>query len=172
MEEPPEPREELGFRRTVCACAFCQVHCRHIPGTLLPSDLARLCPPGQDLLTWAEQHLRALTDKGYPALVPARGPGGACHWFFQGLCAVHADAPFGCAYFDSHMDREEIDRRASAMAESIRQDVAAGGVYGRVWLHLRNKGLLAAGGDREKVWAEMRKVRHRLERGGRCGEGG
>ena len=33
-------REELGFQRTRCACGLCQVHCRHMPGTLHPADLA------------------------------------------------------------------------------------------------------------------------------------
>ncbi len=158
-----ELRQEQGLRRTECACEFCKVHCRHMPGTLVPSDLARLCPAGQDLYAWAEQHLRALTDKPYPVLVPARGVFGPCHWFFDGRCAVHAAAPFGCAFFDAHMGEEEVGRRATAMVEAIREDGAAKGLYGRVWRHLREKGLIAPAGDRAAVRVEMAKVRRMAE---------
>jgi hypothetical protein len=134
-----------------------------MPGTLVPSDLARLCPAGQDVFAWAEQHLRALTGKPYPALVPARGAYGPCHWFFDGKCAVHAGAPFGCAFFDAHMPDEEVARRSAAMVEAIREDAAAGGVYGRVWRHLREKGLVVPAGDRAAVRAGMEKVRRKAE---------
>ncbi len=154
-------REEFAFSRTVCGCSFCQVHCRHVPGTLVPSDLPRLCPQGQDVFAWAEVHLRALTDKLYPALVPARGVSGHCHWFFDGKCAVHAAAPFGCAFFDTHMAEDEIDRRARAMAGAIREDSAAEGVYRRVWEYLCRRGLTARSGDRAAVTGEMAAIRRR-----------
>jgi hypothetical protein len=154
-------RDELGFRRTVCACSFCKAHCRHVPGTLVPSDLPRLCPAGQGVLAWAEVHLRALTDKPYPALVPARNGLGHCHWFFDGKCAVHAAAPFGCAFFDAHMAEDEIRRRAEAMAGAIREDAAGQGLYRRVWDHLCRRGLVARSGDRDAVLAEMEAIRRR-----------
>ncbi len=108
--DPSRQREEHSFRRTVCSCAFCAAPCRHIPGSLDVGDLARLCPAKQDVFTWAEQHLRAITDKSYITLVPARGLDGACHWHFDGKCAVHESAPYGCAFFDSHMSHEEAER--------------------------------------------------------------
>jgi hypothetical protein len=157
-------REELGFRRTECACALCQVHCRHMPGTLIPADLARLCPPGQDLFAWAERHLRALVDKRYPALVPARGLGGSCHWYFEGRCAVHEAAPFGCAFFDSHMTDSETERRSQAAVGAIQEDAAVKGSYYRVWLHLRRKGLVSEAGDRDAVWREMQRIGRRARR--------
>jgi hypothetical protein len=156
-------REELGFRRTVCACALCSAYCRHLPGTLNPSDLDRLCPPGADLLAWAEQHLRALVDKPYPALVPARGPGGACHWLFDGRCAVHESAPFGCAYFDAHQPDDEVARRAEAAVRAIREDEAANGPYYRAWMHLRARGLIAPPGDREALTREALRIVRRNE---------
>lgn len=167
----PSVREELGFRRTACACALCAAYCRHLPGTLNPSDLARLCPPGEDLFAWAERHLRALTDKAYPALVPARGADGHCHWLFAGRCAVHADAPFGCAFFDAHQGNAEVGRRADAAVRAIREDAAADGPYMRVWRHLRRLGLTAAPGDREGLAAEVESLRRRAERGRRRGGG-
>lgn len=167
-------REEFGFGRTVCGCSFCQVHCRHLPGTLVPSDLGRLCPPGHDVLAWAEVHLRALTDKPYPALVPARGVFGHCHWFFDGKCAVHADAPFGCAFFDPHMAEDEVHRRAAAMVEAVREDDAVQGLYRRVWDHLRQRGLTGRSGDRDAAIEEIARIHRqglgRLRRSGnRCG---
>jgi hypothetical protein len=164
MSESPG-REELGFRRTACACALCAAYCRHLPGTLNPSDLARLCPPGADLFAWAEQHLRALTDKPYPALVPARQANGHCHWHFDGRCAVHADAPFGCAFFDAHQGDVEVSRRAAAAVRAIREDAAAAGPYLRVWRHLRRLGLTAPPGDRDGLAAEVQSLRRRAERG-------
>ena len=161
------PREELGFGRTACACAFCAAYCHHLPGTLNPSDLDRLCPPGQDLFAWAEQHLRALTGKSYPALVPARQSNGHCHWHLDGRCAVHANAPFGCAFFDAHQSDAEVGRRADAAVRSIRADTEADGPYLRVWRHLRRLGLTAAPGDRDGLASEMQSLRRRAERGRR-----
>ena len=53
MAEPSPVRQEHGFRRTECACALCQAPCRHVPGSLDPADLSRLCPAGQDVLVRA-----------------------------------------------------------------------------------------------------------------------
>jgi hypothetical protein len=164
LKELPLVREAYGFRRTECGCELCKACCRHLPGTLDPSDLSRLCPPGQDVLAWAEQHLRAQTGKPYPALVPARGGDGHCHWYFEGKCAVHENAPYSCAFFDCHMDEGEVDRRVRATVQAIRDDMAANGLYSRVWLHLRQKGLLSRGGDRSALLLEMRNIQRRGER--------
>jgi hypothetical protein len=154
-------REMFGFRRTECGCAFCKVYCRHLPGALDPSDLPRLCPGGQDIFTWAEQHLRALIDVPYPALVPARNNFGHCHWYFDGKCAVHENAPHGCAFFDSHMSDEEVARRAEATIRACHKDAAINGLYHRVWLHLRGRGLVGRRGDRAGLLAEVQKISRR-----------
>jgi hypothetical protein len=161
VTELPQVREAFGFRRTECDCAFCKVYCRHLPGALDPSDLARLCPPGQEVFTWAEEHLRAVCDKPYPTLVPARREDGACHWYFDGRCVVHDQAPYSCAFFDAHMPPAEVARREAVTIRAIQQDVAADGVYGRVWRHLRKKGLVARPGDRSAVAREMQQIRRR-----------
>jgi hypothetical protein len=155
----PAPREQHGFSRTVCACEFCRAPCRHIPGSLDVSDLERLCPPRQDVFAWAEQHLRALTDKPVPTLVPARQANGHCHWLFEGRCAVHDAAPFGCAFFDVHMSDAEAGRRAEATMEARRKDAAENGLYYRVWLHLQRKGLVQLSGDRVGLAGDWRQVR-------------
>ncbi len=158
-------RIEHGFRRTECACAFCKAYCKHMPGTLDPSDLSRLCPPESDVFAWAEGHLRARVEQPYPALVPARGPDGACHWYFDGLCAVHEAAPFSCAFFDAHMSDDEVRRRVGATVRACEEDAAAGGPYYRVWLHLRQKGLIAPRGDRRALLAELKRIDRSAERG-------
>jgi hypothetical protein len=165
VKELPLVREAFGFRRTECGCELCKVYCRHMPGTLDPGDLPRLCPAGQDVFAWAEQHLRALADRPYPALVPAAHESGQCHWYYAGKCAVHEDAPYSCAFFDAHMAQDEVDRRVAATLRAIRADAAAAGLYSRVWLHLRRKGLVGRGSDRSALAAELRKVRRRAPAG-------
>jgi transposase len=164
VEEVPRGREEFGFQRTECPCPFCRVPCRHMPGSLCPSDLARLCPAGQDVFAWAEQHLRALADRPFPTLVPARQANGHCHWLHEGRCTVHEAAPYGCAFFDSHMTAADVERREAATVRARREDAAADGLYYRVWVHLRMKGLIALPGDRAAVRAEALAVRRNAER--------
>lgn len=156
----PLPQEQYGFRRTVCGCEFCRAPCKHMPGTLDVADLARLCPAGLEVIPWAEEHLRALTDKSVPTLVPARQANGSCHWLFDGQCAVHGHAPFGCAYFDTHMTDAEAQRRAQATVDSRREDAARQGPYFQVWQHLCRKGLTARSGDRPGLARDMQALHH------------
>jgi hypothetical protein len=157
-------REQHGFLRTECGCAFCEAPCRHIPGSLDVSDLSRLCPAGHDVFAWAEQHLRAVTDKPYPTLVPARQANGHCHWLFDGQCAIHANAPYSCAFFDAHMSAGEVKRRSAATIRARREDAAADGLYVRVWRHLGRKGLTSSSGDRTALANEMRRIQRNAER--------
>jgi hypothetical protein len=129
-----------------------------VPGSLDVADLDRLCPPGRDLLAWAEEHLRAVTDKPFPTLVPARQANGHCHWFFEGKCAVHA-APYSCAFFDAHMTEDEADRRSAATIRARQEDAERDGLYYRVWLHLCRKGLTSPSSDRAALAEEVRALR-------------
>lgn len=157
-------REVHGFQRTRCGCDFCTAPCKHVPGGLDPADLAQLCPEGQDIFAWAEQHLRALTNKPYPTLVPARAHNGHCHWFFDGQCAVHENSPYGCAFFDAHMSTDEVERRRAATIEARREDAKNMGLYYRVWLHLCGKGLTGIPGDRKSLNEELRRIYRHAER--------
>lgn len=159
-----------GLERTRCACGLCQAFCRYVPGRLAPADLDAGPPPGQDLFAWAEEHLRAVLDAGEPRLVPARNLRGHCHWFLDGLCLVHDRAPFGCAYFDAHMEPDEVDRRSRLASRAIRDDAAADGPYTRIWTYLRDRGLTATPGDRSGLAAEVRRLRVALGRHGRPGK--
>jgi hypothetical protein len=164
QQELPLIREVHGFKRTRCGCVYCAAPCRHVPGGLDPSDLERLCPPGRDVFAWAEEHLRALTGRPYPTLVPARHPEGHCHWLIEGKCAVHDNSPYGCAFFDAHMSRDEADRRQAATVQARRADADAGGLYHRVWLHLCQKGLIARPGDRAGLVEEVGRMWRNAER--------
>lgn len=149
-------RTEFGFSRTVCACLDCTMNCRYIPGYLIPADLDRIhqqMAPGQDFLTWAGHHLRAspgakLLHRGkvfrVPTLVPARQSNRACTFLTaEGRCAIHAVAPFGCSFFDSHMPGSEADRRSLRGLQAIMQAWAGGELYAQVWLALDQAGLVA-----------------------------
>src|SRR5436853_7832803 len=109
----PVVRTEFGFQRTECGCARCSIFCRYMTGYLIPSDLDRLIPPGEDPLAWAKIHLRALmaAPGGLPSLVPAQQPSGQCHWLEDGKCGVWQNSPYGCAFFDQHMTREAHEQR-------------------------------------------------------------
>ncbi len=162
--EPRPEREQHGFRRTVCDCAYCAAPCRHLPGSLDVDDLTRLCPPGEDLFRWAEQHLRALPEKPFPTLVPARQANGHCQWHFDGKCAVHDAAPFGCAFYDTHMSEAEAERRSAATIRARRDDAACGGLYHQVWRHLVRKGLTGPPGDRDGLRAEWLQISRHARR--------
>jgi hypothetical protein len=159
LSENRSTREAFGFARTVCGCVFCQAPCRHVPGSLDVADLEGLCPAGQDPFTWAEEHLRAVIDKGYPTLVPARTPDGACHWLFEGRCSVHAAAPFSCAFFDSHMSDADIEKRSAATIQARRKDAVANGLYFQIWKHLCRKNLVTPSGNRQALAAEIERLR-------------
>lgn len=165
MHELPLVREVHGFRRTQCACELCKVYCRHMPGTLDPSDLTRLCGDGRDIFAWAEQHLRALVDRPYPTLVPARNNQGHCYWYFNGMCAVHEHAPYSCAFFDAHMPEAEVAKRSTATIQACKDDASAIGLYYRVWRHLVAKGVLGRRGDRQAMRAEVQEMMSRAQRG-------
>jgi hypothetical protein len=163
-----EPVREIhGFRRTRCDCVFCQAPCRHIPGSLDPADLSCLRPAGQDVFAWAEQHLRALTDKRVPTLVPARQANGHCHWYFANRCLVHEHSPYSCAFFDSHMTDHDIEQRSAATLAARRDDAAATGLYFRVWQHLCRLGLTAPAGDRAALEEEVRRLQRQAQRRGK-----
>lgn len=158
---PLPVRNELGAERTQCACLNCAISCRYVPGFLLPSDLVRLSG-SNDLLKmteWAEAHLLAspgatvlrrdntgkLHEMNIPTLVPARKPHSTeCHWLTpQGECAVHEDAPFACAFFDSHTDPDaqtELSKRALYL---LLDESTHPSDYLIIWHHLSSLGKVA-----------------------------
>jgi hypothetical protein len=149
-------RTEFGFARTVCSCRECTLNCRHLPGYLIPADLERLhqqLAPDEDLTTWARRHLLAspgalVVRRGQVVriltLVPARRPDGACTFLTDDdRCAVHAVAPFGCAFFDAHQSGAEADRRSTRGLQAVMEAWDAGDTYARLWVTLAGAGLAA-----------------------------
>ena len=164
---PPLPgarhRERYGFKRTSCDCDFCRVYCRHVPGRLDVDDLRRLCPEGTDVFGWAETHLQAVTDTPFPRLVPVRQENGHCHWYHDGHCSVHGNAPYGCAFFDAHMTPAQVKERATAANLASEQDAAAEGLYSAVWQHLSQKGMSRKSGNPFPLGQEMQQIRASME---------
>jgi hypothetical protein len=148
-------RTEFGFARTICACDACTAHCRRVPGYLIPADLERLRQhlPAVDFDHWALQHVLAspgavVMQRGklfrIPTLVPARQPDGACVFLTpDSRCAIHALAPFGCAFFDAHQAADEADRRSGRGLRAILEDWIANGPYAQLWTSLHAAGRVA-----------------------------
>jgi hypothetical protein len=122
-----------------------------VPGNLVPSDLERLIPPGDDPFRWAEQHLLAspgiqivtpMFRVSIPSLVPRRQENGHCHWLQDGLCTIHEDAPYGCAFLSQCSQSNALAAKITepgrrARAEAFEQ----GSLYAQIWQHLWEKGL-------------------------------
>lgn len=159
-------RTEFGLARTTCACAECATFCQHMPGFLVPSDLARVASVTPDLDRWARAHLRASPgalvwsrERGafrIRTLVPASVAGGACHWFSEeGLCDVHESAPFGCAFADAHQSAEEGQRASRAGLMAVHEAWLRRDQYAQVWTMLYAARLRAESPEERR--AAMRK---------------
>jgi hypothetical protein len=77
---------------------------------------------------------------------------------------VHANAPYGCAFFDAHMSQEEVDRRYAATLRAREEAAATGELYYRVWLHLCHKGLIGRLGDRAALNDDRAAIGRRVQR--------
>ena len=141
------------YERTVCACNDCRAPCECMPGHLVPSDIPRLIAwldkgtPGLSAtlgMFLAASPGATIRDRAtgetlqVPTIVPNRHPKtGKCAFLMDdGLCAVHEVAPYGCAYFDMHMSREEGDRRVYAGLEEIVRSQS----YRDLWCMLAKNG--------------------------------
>lgn len=128
---------EVPFERTVCACPDCISCCLQQPGCLVPGDVERI---EKFLGEPVERHLAASPGalvgrfKGgkvetfrIPTIVPKSTETGRCLFLSaEGRCRIHAVAPFGCAYFDTHMGFEESQRRMSwGIYEQIKPEYQA-----------------------------------------------
>lgn len=111
------------FARTTCACATCVQCCRDQPGHLRPGDFARitahlaLTPAEAPAYFWASPGALAMntaTGRQFRiGTITPRRVRGRCVFLDQDdRCRVHAVAPFGCAYFDTHQQLAEGHRRS------------------------------------------------------------
>jgi len=152
-------RTEFGLTRTSCSCAGCVLNCQFMPGFLVPSDLGRMIPPGADPLVWAETNLLASpgavawhNGKAFriPTLVPAVKPDGSCINLQDGLCTIHENAPFGCAFFDC---QSPLGGASAALAAVHQEWHTEGSLYVRIWMHLAVK---------DKMQQPAEKLRERM----------
>jgi hypothetical protein len=149
-------RTEFGWVRTQCACPACVAFCRHVSGYLIPADQQRLRQQfdgDADFIRWASGHLLAspgaLVVRGgrlgrIPTVVPARRADGSCVFLTpEHRCAIHALAPYGCAFFDAHQPADEADRRSCRGLRAILEDWWKAGPYAELWIALHAAGLVA-----------------------------
>lgn len=113
------------FERTTCACDACQQCCREQPGPLMPDDVYTIALHlGLTVEQLAERYLCAspgcvVGDKktGKMFRIGTITPktklySGTCVFLgADSRCTIHEVAPFGCSHFDTHMDRDEAQRR-------------------------------------------------------------
>jgi len=109
----------LALQRTECACPEDVAYCRKNLGHLIGSDIAALEEfPGADQLMAVLQASKGarveLGDRAWriPTIRPRLEDGRCVFLGEDDRCRIHAVAPFGCAYFDAHMDQGESDARA------------------------------------------------------------
>ena len=112
------------FERTVCACAECVACCKKQPVPLALGDFERIGDRlGEDVARsklWRSPG--AIVGKlvagelsmfRIRTITPRADATGRC--VFLGAddrCEIHDVSPYGCAFFDVHMERREGNRRA------------------------------------------------------------
>lgn len=184
-------REAFGEYRTVCDCRACTINCEWIPGYLIPDDLTRLAgrvakvnaltKTDMTFEEWALDNLLAspgaLVFKNgvpfrVPTLVPARGEDGhSCKflavntWAAGGKsCQIHEDAPFGCAFFYSHLPEDYVQRLSGKGLESVILDWRANGPYAKLWTFLNRAGRVAPSPAENRERLREAWVKEELER--------
>ena len=113
------------FTRTTCSCAKCVQCCKRHPGYMVPGDLERIAEHigEQDTPAFALRFFRASPGAIVQAgarqfrigtIIPATDKTGRCVFLGDDdRCAIHQVAPFGCAYFDTHMDSRTSQMRSA-----------------------------------------------------------
>lgn len=114
------------FERTVCDCAECVECCRR-PGHLIPADLFRIADRlladgriqnQQEVFTFLRASRGAVVGDSVSGklfrigTITPKTQDGQCVFLHEGRCTIHSVAPFGCAFFDAHMDQREGDIRS------------------------------------------------------------
>jgi Fe-S-cluster containining protein len=113
------------FSRTVCDCDQCKKYCHVQPGHLLPGQMEKIADYLKVTLTevkkffWASPGARVMDSKsGLQFNIGTITPRydrhkKACVFLTdEGQCRIHAEAPYGCAFFDTHMSSNEGQQRA------------------------------------------------------------
>jgi Fe-S-cluster containining protein len=114
------------FTRTTCACKACTACCKRQPGPLAPGDFERIQAHLQasdeemQKLFWASPGAVGRLHSGKTVRVGTITPRfhkGRCVFLDENdRCKIHSVAPFGCAYFDTHMDNSTAQERSNWLA--------------------------------------------------------
>ena len=128
----PSHSENSGFTRTKCACSQCTACCKRQPAALANGDFERIadylcektqgCLP-EDALEAAKKHFWASggalvkdlstgQTRRVGTITPKRIRGRCVFLTADDKCSIHEVAPFGCAYFDTHMPYEQAHPRS------------------------------------------------------------
>jgi Fe-S-cluster containining protein len=104
------------FNRTTCACKECVQCCKRQPGPLAPGDFERIAEYLGETSEQAKEHFCASpgalvgdSATGETArvgsIVPRYRKGRCVFLDANDRCSIHPVAPFGCAYYDTHMSK-------------------------------------------------------------------
>lgn len=108
-----------------------------------------LASPGALIWRFHRSDPMRVSEFRIPTIVPAVrlgvSTGNACVWYDRtnGMCGIHADAPYGCAFFDDHMGTSDADKRSRDGLQAIMDDWKRGGLYSRLWGYLDRQGCVA-----------------------------
>lgn len=156
----------FAFERTISNSPEDLLNCQYIPGYLIPSDLQKISKHlGYDnAILWGLDNLLASPGAvvlyqgkrlSIRTLVPQRQENTHCKFLKNNLCTIHSISPFGCAYFDSDMTRDEADRRSTAgLIEVMKEWTYSFSDYTGLWTILFLQG---------KVSPSPNKLREKLQ---------
>jgi Fe-S-cluster containining protein len=133
--------ERLLFDRTECACKECVACCKRQPGPLAPGDFERIVDytaekQGLSHEVAFEQVKKQLCAspgslvkdviggivKRIGSITPRMERGRCVFLDENDRCKIHPVAPFGCAYFDTHMSPHEAHPRSIWLAREQMSD--------------------------------------------------
>lgn len=126
-----------------------------MPGYLLPHDLIEIGTRVSNGVTREFLSGYLLASEGavvqtgdqrfrIPTIVPAQKADGSCVFLNEhDRCTIHDIAPFGCAYFDTHMTNEQADDLSSCGLHTILADFRENGLYRAVYETLASSGRTA-----------------------------
>ncbi|MDY0314160.1 MAG: YkgJ family cysteine cluster protein [Bacteroidales bacterium] len=146
--------KEACYERTICSCEKCRSFCKKMPGYLIPDDIYRIYKELNkqrdsnisigDLLSASPGAIVQTQGSIFrtPTIVPSRSVNNFCIFLDNDeKCSIHSIAPYGCAYFDDHMSKEEADERSRLGLSLIMKN----SLYKMIWNFLWEEGLRSKG---------------------------
>jgi len=111
-----------------------------MPGMLIPGDLERIAlAQGYAIVTpeWLQENFQysegakvrgPAGDFHIPSIVPRLTEDG-CVFLKNDRCSIHEVSPFGCSRMDTHLSREEGDRRMVWALRVVARDILDDGLF-------------------------------------------